>query len=101
MVVFGGIFEITRELNDTLLFDISSEQWRIQQEEKEQEDASPTKNIFMASGQTPYLTKKLTKSGKDRTHPYGLTKTDSPLKSKAAIGLTINTSVTTDKKTAN
>lgn len=69
MVVFGGIFEITKELNDTVVFDFNTQKWKIQQEEKEQEDAFPTKNIFLMTGQTPYLSNKK-KLGKDRGHPY-------------------------------
>lgn len=46
MMIFAGIFEITRELNDSYLFDIATQKWSLFFSDKESEEASPTRNIY-------------------------------------------------------
>jgi len=46
-MIFAGIFEITRELNDAYLFDIISGKWKILFSDSEQIEASPTKSIYI------------------------------------------------------
>jgi N-acetylneuraminic acid mutarotase len=85
MIVFGGIFEITRELNDVVALDLTTWKWRIIQNEHESQDASPTKYNTNMTGLTP-LIKKTKASRIDKSSvflPKNLT-LDSPLKSKSS-----------------
>jgi hypothetical protein len=49
MIIYGGIFEVTKELNDMHIFDFKNEQWGVLFEELN----SPQKNANMNTGQTP------------------------------------------------
>lgn len=56
MMIFAGIFEITRELNDAYLFDIETKKWSILFKDSEQAEASPSKSIYLqGSNASPYL----------------------------------------------
>ena len=103
MVIFGGIFDITRELNDTCVFDLKTHIWKIQQYEKELEDVSPSK-VFQGLGISPLIKRNTLKNKGDKSAvPYFMAKsaTDSPMIMKQTMpaALTINTAPsTTDKK---
>ena len=72
MVVFGGIYEVTRELNDTYVFDFGTMKWQLIQHEREQEDFSPAKTaLTVGTGSSPYQRKK---SLREKGTPYYMTK---------------------------
>jgi len=98
MVVFGGIFDITRELNDTCVFDLTKNTWKVLQFEKELEDISPSKT-FMGFGISPLIKKSSLKKSTDKSNiPYFLAKSGTENPTIPRPGLTINTAATADKK---
>jgi hypothetical protein len=95
MVVFGGIHEVTQELNDIYVFDLVAKKWHLQQSEREQEDVSPAKTaLTVGTGNSPYQRKKSLRT------PYYMTKSslmDSSSKAKTNT-LTIQVNPSVDKK---
>ena len=61
MLIFGGIFEVTKELNDLLAYDFSAKQWVTLFEELGPASTSPvrtnTKSITMEGGNSPIYNK--------------------------------------------
>ena len=61
MLIFGGIFEVTKELNDLLAFDFSAKQWVTLFEELGPDSTSPvrtnTKTINLEGASSPMFNK--------------------------------------------
>jgi len=61
MIIYGGIFEVTKELNDMHIFDLRNEKWICLFEEinspkkLRDESNSPTKSHGGGLGQSPML----------------------------------------------
>ena len=51
MVVFGGIYEVTKELNDMIIYDIKNKRWITLFEE--QSSPVKTKNAFISPDPSP------------------------------------------------
>ena len=65
MFVFGGIHEITNELNDTRMFDLHRKTWRIVDEENRNalESGSPSQKLLNKKNDSTYKKNSLKNNG--------------------------------------
>ena len=70
MFVFGGIFDVTKELNDLMAFDFVKKQWVTLFEELGPANQSPTRAITSIDTSSPML--KMSNVKKDRNNANDL-----------------------------
>lgn len=68
--IFGGILEITKELNDVLLYDISNNKWiTLFGEKVQQVSGSPTKSSYSLSQSSPLMRRNTKRGMMDPSSP--------------------------------